>query len=136
MANFTRIRDQVLTAFGDNWLEAQEYLIGPKQNEVSQMRVLPALILIIFLLGCDSGVKVTTPGEKSENQDRTEIDPLETDSFRINNKEIRDEMLQFFEKDNIWYSLSDDNLITIFLIDGDKVDKIYTDVRLTYIRRN
>lgn len=45
-------------------------------------------------------------------------------------------MLQFFEKDNIWYSLSDDNLITIFLIDGDKVDKIYTDVRLTYIRRN
>lgn len=45
-------------------------------------------------------------------------------------------MLQFFEKDNICYSLSDDNLITIFLIDGDKVDKIYTDVRLTYIRRN
>lgn len=33
MANFTRIRDQVLTAFGDNWLEAQEYLIGPKQKK-------------------------------------------------------------------------------------------------------
>ena len=61
----------------------------------------------------------------------TELDPSETDSFRINNKEIRDEMLEFFEKGNIWYSLSDDNLITIFLIDGDKVDKIYTDVRLT-----
>jgi hypothetical protein len=142
MAIFTRIRDQVLTVFGDNWLVAQEYLTGPKSEEVSQMRVLPALILIIFLLGCDSGVKVTTLGETSESQartidqDRTEIDPLETDSFRISNKEIRDEMLEFFEKDNIWYSLSDDNLITIFLIDGDKVDKIYTDVRLTYIRRN
>jgi len=40
-------------------------------------------------------------------------------------------MIEFFEKGNIWYSLSDDNLITIFLIDGDKVDKTYTDVRLT-----
>ena len=62
--------------------------------------------------------------------------PSETDSFRINNKEIRDEVLEFFEKGNIWYFISDDNLITIFLSDGDKVDKIYTDVRLTYIRRN
>lgn len=106
------------------------------------MRVLPALIIIIFLMGCDSDVKVIAPGETSESQartidqDKTEIDPSETDSFRINNKEIRDEMLEFFEKGNIWYSISDDNLITIFLSDGDKVDEIYTDVRLTYIRRN
>ncbi|HAB39802.1 MAG TPA: hypothetical protein DCS33_05450 [Gammaproteobacteria bacterium] len=106
------------------------------------MRVLPALIIIIFLMGCDSDVKVIAPGETSESQartidqDKTEIDPSETDSFRISNKEIRDEMLEFFEKGDIWYSISDDNLITIFLSDGDKVDEIYTDVRLTYIRRN
>ena len=139
---FTRISDHLLTVFGVNLLVAHEYKIGPKPEEVSQMRVLPALTIIVFLLGCDSDVKVIAPGETSESQartidqDKTEIDPSETDSFRINNKEIRDEVLEFFEKGNIWYFISDDNLITIFLSDGDKVDKIYTDVRLTYIRRN
>lgn len=106
------------------------------------MRILPVLILIAFLTGCDSGRKAVAPGETSEDQagaidqENSEVDDLETDSFRIGNKEIRDEMLDLFEKNNIRYTRSEDNLITIFLVDGDKVDKIYTDVRLAYIRRN
>lgn len=106
------------------------------------MRILPALILIAFLAGCDSSRKAIAPGEASEEQagaiaqESSEVGALETDSFRLGNKEIRDEVLDLFEKEDIRYTLNDDNLITIFLVDGDRVDKIYTDVRLTYIRRN
>ncbi len=106
------------------------------------MRILPVLILVASITGCDSDRGVIAPLEIAEDQagaiarENSEPDSLETDSFRIGNKEIRDEMLDLFDKNNIQYTLSDNNLITILLIDGDKVDKIYTDVRLAYIRAN
>lgn len=106
------------------------------------MRILPVLILIAFLTACDSGRDTLAPGETGEDQagaigqESSEVAASETDSFRIRNKEIRDEMLDLFEQNNIRYTLDDDNLITIFVADGDEVDKIYTDVRLAYIRAN
>lgn len=106
------------------------------------MRILPVLFLVAFLTGCDSSDNAIAPGETSEiqtgaiAQENSEVGALETDSFRLRNKEIRDEMLDLFETNNIRYTLSDEDLITIFLVDGDKVDDIYTEVRLAYIRRN
>jgi hypothetical protein len=102
------------------------------------MKTLQILLIIAFLVGCDTNRTDIAYEEYDADQARetSETTALETDSFRIGNKEIRDEMLELFEENNIQYSLSDDNLITISLADGDTVDEIYTDVRLTYIRRN
>ena len=106
------------------------------------MRIQSILILIAFLTSCDSSREAIAPGEPIEDQTRasdqgnSEVGALETDSFRLRNKEIRDEVLDLFEKNNIWHTLSDGNLITILMADGDEVDKIYTDVRLAYIRSN
>lgn len=60
----------------------------------------------------------------------------EFDSFRIGNKEIRDEMMELFEENDIPFTLNEDNSIRYRLADGDEIDLIYTDVRLAYIRRN
>ena len=83
------------------------------------MRILPVLILVASITGCDSDRGVIAPLEIAEDQagaiarENSEPDSLETDSFRIGNKEIRDEMLDLFDKNNIQYTLSDNNLITI-----------------------
>ncbi len=102
------------------------------------MKLLALIILFVFSIGCDANRDASLSDSSSVGVAAVASTETasETDSFRIRNKEIRDEMIELFEKSNIQHTLNDDNSITYFLVDGDQIDDIYTEVRLAYIRAN
>ena len=69
----------------------------------------------------------------------TEAKPLEKDgtgSFKLANREIREETLQMLGDADIEYWIGDDGAINYNLVDGEVIDRIGNDVIMTYIRRN
>jgi hypothetical protein len=101
-------------------------------------RTLQLIVLFTFLTACDfnreainsSGTQGDMRAEASEER------ASDIDSFRIGNKEIRDEVIALFQENSIQHTVNDDNSISYHLDDGDQIDRIYTEVRLAYIRRN
>lgn len=99
---------------------------------------IPSAFLLLSITACDANREaansIETEGAVAGGVS-AQTAP-EFDSFRIGNKEIRDEMMELFEENDIPFTLNEDNSIRYRLADGDQIDLIYTDVRLAYIRRN
>ena len=98
--------------------------------EVSMKTLLtPSLLCTLF--ACSPAPGIGTPN--------TETTPAETDgtgSFKLANREIREETLQMLGDADIEYWIGDDGSINYNLADGEAIDIIGNDVILTYIRRN
>jgi hypothetical protein len=98
--------------------------------EVS-MKTLLTNFLLCTLFACSPSPDIGAPN--------TEAKPLEKDgtgSFKLANREIREETLQMLGDADIEYWIGDDGAINYNLVDGEAIDRIGNDVILTYIRRN
>ena len=104
------------------------------KNEVPlevSMKTLLTNFLLCTLFACSPA-----PDTGATN---TEAKPLEKDgtgSFKLANREIREETLQMLGDADIEYWIGDDGAISYNLADGEAIDRIGNDVILTYIRRN
>jgi hypothetical protein len=104
------------------------------KNEVPlevSMKTLLTNFLLCTLFACSPA-----PDTGATN---TEAKPLEKDgtgSFKLANREIREETLQMLGDADIEYWIGDDGAINYHLADGEAIDRIGNDVILTYIRRN
>ncbi|PCI79757.1 MAG: hypothetical protein COB20_04005 [SAR86 cluster bacterium] len=95
------------------------------------MKTLTAAILIGLMIACSPEPE----GGLVENEvEATRSDG--TGSFKMANREIREETLQMLGDAGIEYWIGDDGAINYNLVDGEEIDKIGNDVILTYIRRN
>ena len=95
------------------------------------MKILLTPSLLCTLFACSPAPGIGTPN--------TETTPAETDgtgSFKLANREIREETLQMLGDADIEYWIGDDGAINYNLTDGEAIDIIGNDVILTYIRRN
>jgi hypothetical protein len=95
------------------------------------MKTLTAVILIGVLTACSPEPE----GDLAED----EVVTTQTDgtgSFKLANREIREETLQMLVDADIEYWIGDDGAINYNLADGEAIDRIGNDVILTYIRRN
>jgi hypothetical protein len=98
--------------------------------EVS-IKTLLTNFLLCTLFACSPAPDIGAPN--------TETKPAETDgigSFKLANREIREETLQMLGDADIEYWIGDDGAINYNLVDGEAIDRIGNDVILTYIRRN
>ena len=104
------------------------------QNEApleASMKTLLTTSLLCTLFACSPAPDIGTPN--------TDTSPAETDgtgSFKLANREIREETLQMLGDADIEYWIGDDGAINYNLTDGEAIDIIGNDVILTYIRRN
>lgn len=95
------------------------------------MKALTAAILLSLMSACGQEPEGTLVGDYAE---ATRSDG--TGSFKLANREIREETLQMLTDAGIEYWISDDGAINYNLADGEAIDIIGNDVILTYIRRN
>ena len=104
------------------------------QNEAPlevSMKTLLTTSLLCALFACSPAPDIGTP--------TTQTKPAETNgtgSFKLANREIREETLQMLSDADIEYWIGDDGAINYNLADGEAIDIIGNDVILTYIRRN
>lgn len=104
------------------------------ENEVPlevSMKTLLTNFLLCTLFACSPAPDIGATN--------TEAKPLEKDgtgSFKLANREIREETLQMLGDADIEYWIGDDGAINYHLADGEAIDRIGNDVILTYIRRN
>lgn len=95
------------------------------------MKALTAAILLSLLFACSpepEGILVENEIEITQSDG--------TGSFKLANREIREETLQMLGDAGIEYWIDDDGAINYNLADGEAIDRIGNDVILTYIRRN
>ena len=85
------------------------------------MKYLAMILLLMFSTGCDSGGEAVNSAaiEQLPNAVPVEDDASRSDSFRIRNTEIREEMIDLLEKNNIQHTVNDDNSISYLLADGE-----------------
>ena len=95
------------------------------------MRAMTAAILLSLISACGQG-----PEEPLVEADAEATRSDGTGSFNLANREIREETLQLLGDAGIEYWIGIDGAINYNLVDGEEIDKIGTDVILTYIRRN
>ena len=95
------------------------------------MKLFCTAFFFILLFGCDQPPASAT-GESAAAVAQNES----TGSFKLANREIREEALQLLDDADIEYWVGDDGAINYNLVDGEEIDKIGNDVILTYIRRN
>ena len=95
------------------------------------MKALTTAILLSLVSACDQEPEGTSAGGSAE---ATLSDG--TGSFKLANREIREETLQLLGDADIEYWIGIDGAINYNLVDGEEIDKIGNDVILTYIRRN
>lgn len=98
------------------------------------MKFLLVFFLLVFSTGCDSRREAVN----SEGVNRKVIaeSAVYTDSFRIANVEIREEIIAKLIENNIQHWVTDDGSISYLLSDGKIIDRIGNEVILAYIRRN
>jgi len=104
------------------------------QNEAPlevSMKTLLTTSLLCTLFACSPAPDIGTP-----NTDTTPAETDGTGSFKLANREIREETLQMLGDADIEYWIGDDDSINYNLADGEAIDIIGNDVILTYIRRN
>ena len=87
--------------------------------------------LLCALFACSPAPVIGTP-----NTQTTPAETGGTGSFKLANREIREETLQMLGDADIEYWIGDDDSINYNLADGEAIDIIGNDVILTYIRRN
>lgn len=95
------------------------------------MKALTAAILLGLLIACGP-----EPEDVLIEDDIETTQSNGTGSFKLANREIREETLQMLGDADIEYWIGDDGAINYNLVDGEEIDKIGNDVILTYIRRN
>lgn len=96
------------------------------------MKNLTVTILLAVFIGCSP-----QPQNLSvEDEVGTTQGDHRTGSFKLANKEIREETLQMLDNAGVEYWVRDDGAINYNLADGEAIDRIGNDVILTYIRRN
>ncbi|MBL4572302.1 MAG: hypothetical protein JKY86_04415 [Gammaproteobacteria bacterium] len=95
------------------------------------MKVLTAAIFFALLIACSPEPK----GILAEDETAA-IQSAGSGSFKLANREIREETLQMLADAGIEYWIGDDGAINYNLADGEAIDRIGNDVILTYIRRN
>lgn len=102
------------------------------------MKFLLVFFLLIFSTGCDSRYEIVNSEGVSEGINRKVIaeSAVYTDSFRIANVEIREEIIAKLTENNIQHWVTDDGSISYLLSDGKIIDRIGNEVILAYIRRN
>lgn len=95
------------------------------------MKTLTIATLLSVIMGCSPAPEdvLVDAGAELASSDGT-------GSFKLANREIREETLQMLGDAGIEYWLDDDGAINYNLVDGDVIDRIGNDVILTYIRRN
>ena len=98
--------------------------------EVS-MKTLLTTSLLCTLFACSPAPDTGTP-----NTETTSAKTDGTGSFKLANREIREETLQMLSDADIEYWIGDYVSINYNLADGEAIDIIGNDVILTYIRRN
>ncbi|MBT3531927.1 MAG: hypothetical protein HOF74_14050 [Gammaproteobacteria bacterium] len=94
------------------------------------MKILSVFFLSVTLLGCGQ------PKEETTQQARIDESDALTGSFRMGNREIREEMYQELEKHEVEYWINDDGSIGYNLSDGKAIDVLGYDVINAYIRAN
>ena len=87
--------------------------------------------LLCALFACSPAPNIGTP-----NTQTTPAETGGTGSFKLANREIREETLQMLGDADIEYWIGDDGAINYNLADGEAIDIIGNDVILTNIRRN
>ena len=95
------------------------------------MKALTAVIPLVLLIGCIPERETALAEDEAANTQSNG-----TASFKLANREIREETLQMLGDADIEYWISDDGAINYNLADGEAIDRIGNDVILTYIRRN
>jgi len=95
------------------------------------MKTLTVIMLLSLIIACSPAPEGASIEE--------ELDTTPNDvsgSFKLANREIREETLQMLGDAGIEYWIGDDGAINYNLVDGEAIDRIGNDVILTYIRRN
>jgi hypothetical protein len=95
------------------------------------MKALTAVIPLVLLIACNPEPETALAEDEAANTQSNG-----TASFKLANREIREEMLQMLGDADIEYWIGDDGAINYNLADGEAIDRIGNDVILTYIRRN
>jgi hypothetical protein len=98
--------------------------------EVS-MKTLLTNFLLCTLFACSPALDIGAPNTEAKSLEKDG-----TGSFKLANREIREETLQMLGDADIEYWIGDDGAINYNLADGEAIDRIGNDVILTYIRRN
>ena len=98
--------------------------------EVS-MKTLLTNFLLCTLFACSPALDIGAPNTEAKSLEKDG-----TGSFKLANREIREETLQMLGDADIEYWIGDDGAINYNLVDGEVIDRIGNDVILTYIRRN
>lgn len=95
------------------------------------MKILTAAIFLGLVIACSP-----MPEGALAKDDAVTAQNDSTGSFKLANREIREETLQMLGDAGIEYWIGDDGAIIYKLVDGEEIDRIGNDVILTYIRRN